>query len=147
MNQICFGGDPFERGSARPLDYGHWAAHKLESLTQHELNHGEAVAIGMILDALYAAEQKLISEHDVKSLIGLIQDLGFKCYHPAMHQCDSNGDNLLLQGLEEFRQHLGGELSITLLTSLGTAVEVHAIDHPSMLKALDAMRSLPHKRH
>ena len=29
MNQIGHGGDPFEMGSARPLDYGHWSAHKL----------------------------------------------------------------------------------------------------------------------
>ena len=41
-------------GSARPLDYGHWAAHKLESLTRHHLRHGEAVAIGMALDARYS---------------------------------------------------------------------------------------------
>ena len=35
MRQIAHGGDPFETGSARPLDYGHWSAHKLESLTKH----------------------------------------------------------------------------------------------------------------
>ena len=33
MRQIAHGGDPFETGSARPLDYGHWSAHKLEGLT------------------------------------------------------------------------------------------------------------------
>ena len=35
MQQIVQGGDPFESGSARPLDFGHWSAHKLESLSQH----------------------------------------------------------------------------------------------------------------
>src|SRR5262249_55076302 len=47
MRQIAHGGDPFEMGSARPLDYGHWAAHKLEMLTRNALRHGEAVAIGI----------------------------------------------------------------------------------------------------
>jgi 3-dehydroquinate synthase len=41
------GGDPFETGSSRPLDFGHWAAHKLEQLTNYNLRHGEAVAIGI----------------------------------------------------------------------------------------------------
>ena len=44
MHQIGQGGDPFETGSARPLDYGHWSAHKLENLTRHHVRHGEAVA-------------------------------------------------------------------------------------------------------
>ena len=56
MRQIAHGGDPFERGSARPLDYGHWSAHKLEALTGHELRHGEAVAIGVALDTRYSVQ-------------------------------------------------------------------------------------------
>ena len=54
MRQIGQGGDPFETGSARPLDFGHWAAHRLESLTRYHLRHGEAVAIGMALDTRYS---------------------------------------------------------------------------------------------
>jgi 3-dehydroquinate synthase len=54
MRQIALGGDPFESGSARPLDFGHWSAHKLEMLTGHALSHGEAVAIGIALDARYS---------------------------------------------------------------------------------------------
>jgi len=30
---IAEGGDPFESGNSRPLDFGHWAPHKLESMT------------------------------------------------------------------------------------------------------------------
>ena len=56
MRQIAHGGDPFETGSARPLDYGHWSAHKLEALTAHELRHGEAVAIGLALDTRYSVQ-------------------------------------------------------------------------------------------
>ncbi|MEM7488678.1 MAG: 3-dehydroquinate synthase, partial [Pseudomonadota bacterium] len=51
IRQISRGGDPFETGSARPLDYGHWSAHKLEAMTDHAVRHGEAVAIGLALDA------------------------------------------------------------------------------------------------
>ena len=54
VDHIAGGGDPFERGSARPLDFGHWSAHKLEQLTQYQLSHGEAVAVGIALDTLYS---------------------------------------------------------------------------------------------
>ena len=47
IRQITAGGDPFERGSARPLDFGHWAAHKLEQLSNFSITHGHAVAVGM----------------------------------------------------------------------------------------------------
>ncbi|MEO0333004.1 MAG: 3-dehydroquinate synthase, partial [Bacteroidota bacterium] len=52
--QHIAGGDPFEMGSSRPLDFGHWAAHKLEQLTDYQLRHGEAVAIGIALDITYS---------------------------------------------------------------------------------------------
>ena len=45
----------FEMGSVRPLDFGHWAAHKLEQL-EFALSHGEAVAIGIAIDTLYSEE-------------------------------------------------------------------------------------------
>ena len=48
------GGDPFETGSSRPLDFGHWSAHKLEQLTDFTVRHGEAVAMGMALDSTYS---------------------------------------------------------------------------------------------
>ena len=142
LNQICFGGDPFEKGSARPLDYGHWSAHKIESLSHHELNHGEAVAIGMVLDALYAVDQGLLYRTDADQIVDLIKSLGFKLYHPVMHQKNQNGENAVIQGLEEFREHLGGNLSITLLTGLGTAVEVNQIDTKALAHILDYMQVL-----
>lgn len=139
LNQICNGGDPFEMGSARPLDYGHWSAHKLESLTQHELAHGEAVAIGMALDALYAVEVNLLSLQEAETVIELISSLGFNVWHPALQWETAEGESALLRGLEEFRQHLGGELCITLLTGIGKTVEVSHIDTAALLRARDKL--------
>ncbi len=42
-------------GSARPLDFGHWSAHKLEQMSGFRLTHGEAVAIGIGIDVLYSS--------------------------------------------------------------------------------------------
>ena len=142
LNQIQHGGDPFEKGSARPLDYGHWSAHKIESLSNYELSHGEAVAIGMALDAVYALETGLLSESDTMSICRLLQALGFKLYHPALSAVSAQGHSRLLEGLEEFRQHLGGKLCITLLTGLGNDIEVNTIDTNIMLKAVQMLQQL-----
>jgi len=132
--QISSGGDPFEKGSARPLDYGHWLAHKLEVMSGYEVKHGEAVAIGMLVDARYSYEIGLLSEHSFNRIKHLIAGLKFQLWHPALDNKDVSNDLVVLEGIEEFREHLGGELSITLLKEIGTGVEVHKID-------LDIMRS------
>ena len=145
LQQICEGGDAFEKGSARPLDYGHWSAHKLESITNHAVSHGEAVAIGMCLDALYAVEVGLLAQMDAENIIEVVSDLGFSIWHTGLLQNDDQGNSELLLGLEEFRQHLGGELCITLLRGLGNAVEVHQIDKTAMLAARDRLKTYAEK--
>ena len=134
--QISSGGDPFEKGSARPLDYGHWLAHKLEVMSGYEVRHGEAVAIGMLVDARYSYELGLLSEYSLNRIKRLIEGLGFQLWHPALDNKNADNDLIVLEGLEEFREHLGGELSITLLKEIGTGVEVHKIDSAIMKSSL-----------
>ena len=128
------GGDPFESGSSRPLDFGHWAAHKLEQLTDYQLRHGEAVAIGIVLDATYSFLLGLISEQDLQRIVHLFRKLGFGIYVPEL-----SGDKLL-KGLEEFREHLGGELTITLLQDIGHGKETHEMDNELILQAIEKMK-------
>ncbi|HEX5091571.1 MAG TPA: 3-dehydroquinate synthase [Burkholderiales bacterium] len=135
MRQIGHGGDPFEMGSARPLDYGHWSAHKLESLTRHHVRHGEAVAIGMALDARYSVLSGLLPAGEELRICALLEYLGFELWHPALERTGASGEWTLLEGLREFQEHLGGELTITLLAGIGTGVEVHEIDHARMRDA------------
>jgi 3-dehydroquinate synthase len=136
MQHIGASGDPFETSSARPLDFGHWAAHRLESLSNHELRHGEAVAIGMALDTRYSVLQGLLGETDAERIYALLERLGLRLWHPAMEQNSSDGKLALIAGLREFREHLGGELTVTLLTDIGHGVEVHAIDEQLVLRAI-----------
>ena len=140
MRQIAQGGDPFETGSARPLDYGHWSAHKLEALTAHELRHGEAVAIGLALDARYSVQVGLLPAGGEDRVHALLKRLGFHLWHAALESRDSEGHWLLLRGLQEFREHLGGELTITLLRDIGVGEEVHQMDPDEILRALTWLR-------
>lgn len=139
MHQIAHGGDPFETGSARPLDYGHWSAHKLESMTRHHLRHGEAVAIGIALDTRYSARRGLLAAGEDERVCCLLEHLGFRLWHPALDKAGANGPEVLA-GLQDFREHLGGELTITLLSAIGVGVEVHEIDEPLMVECIGWLR-------
>lgn len=136
MHQIAYGGDPFEAGSARPLDYGHWAAHKLESITDHDVRHGEAVAIGMALDTRYSVAKGFLSAGCEERVCDLLEKLGFDLWHPGLEARDADGSLTVLAGLREFREHLGGELTITLLTGIGTGHEVNEMDEAVILDSM-----------
>jgi 3-dehydroquinate synthase len=140
LRHIATSGDPFELGSARPLDYGHWAAHKLESLTGYGLRHGEAVAIGMALDARYAFECGWLPGTALEAICGLLERLGLRLWDPALELADARGRPRVLEGLEEFREHLGGELTLTLLAEIGKGFEVHELDLERMGRALGWLR-------
>ncbi|MCS6968382.1 MAG: 3-dehydroquinate synthase [Cytophagales bacterium] len=127
MQHIAQGGDPFERGSARPLDFGHWAAHKLESMSHYRLRHGEAVAIGMAIDCLYAHYQGFLAKPTVQRIFNLIQRLSLPLRAPEVFFKDAQGTYQVLKGIEEFREHLGGQLTITLINDIGKSFNVHEI--------------------
>jgi 3-dehydroquinate synthase len=136
VRHIAESGDPFEFGSARPLDFGHWSAHKLEQMSGFDLSHGTAVALGLALDTLYSHKKGMLSAAATERALALIQKLGFSIFDPLMTQSGAAGNWLLLDGLEEFREHLGGELTVTLLAEIGRGVEVHEIDIQLMRKCI-----------
>jgi 3-dehydroquinate synthase len=136
MRQIAHGGDPFETGSARPLDYGHWCAHKLEVLTQHSLRHGEAVAIGLALDTRYSVQIGMLSEGEDVRICALLEKLGFRLWHPMLERRNDDGTLLVIGGLRDFREHLGGELTVTLLRDIGIGEEVHEMNEGEIRKAI-----------
>lgn len=141
LRQIARGGDPFETGSARPLDFGHWSAHKLETITCHEVRHGEAVAIGIALDARYSVLTGLLPAGEDQRIATLLERIGLPTWHPALEDRGEDGAPLLLQGLREFQEHLGGALTITLLKDLGVGIEVHEMDEARVLDAISWLKA------
>jgi 3-dehydroquinate synthase len=135
LAHIAKGGDPFELGSARPLDYGHWAAHKLEVLSHHELRHGEAVAIGMLLDARYAERAGLLPKADLERLARLLTTLGLPTHHAVLSRKE-DGRLAVLAGLQDFREHLGGALTVTLLEGIGRGREFTTLDERAIESAV-----------
>ena len=134
------GGDPFEMGSSRPLDFGHWSAHKLEQLTSYALRHGEAVAIGIALDTTYAYLAGRLPQPAWESVLATMEALGFELYIPELSLGLNDPTSApLLKGLQEFREHLGGQLTITLLDGIGKGVEVHEMDLARIVQAIQTL--------
>jgi len=134
---ITGSGDPFEFGSARPLDFGHWAAHKLEMMTGNQVRHGEAVAIGIVIDSFYAMEKNYIPNADFEHIVALFKQLGFDLWHDALADKDNAGEFSVISGLTEFQEHLGGELHITLPDGIGSKCEVNEMDSTIIAKAIE----------
>ncbi|MFK7738670.1 MAG: 3-dehydroquinate synthase [Pirellulaceae bacterium] len=131
LEHITRGGDPFEALQARPLDFGHWSAHKLEAVTNYELRHGEAVSIGVALDTAYSFLTQGLPLEIAEQTIATLQQLKLPVWHPAL------AGEVIFEGLEEFRQHLGGELTITLLRDVGSPIDVHNIKLGAMKEAIE----------
>lgn len=136
LDHIARGGDPFESGSSRPLDFGHWAAHKLESLSGYELRHGEAVAVGLALDTRYSAEIGMLGASDSERVADVLERLGLPIWDRRLNERAADGRRLVLDGVNEFREHLGGDLTLMMLAGIGRGREVTEIDHAAVERAI-----------
>jgi 3-dehydroquinate synthase len=138
---IATGGDAFETGSSRPLDFGHWAAHKLEAMTHYQLSHAPAVAIGLALDTLYSARSGLLRFSVAEQILRVLDALQLPIYHPALDWEDETGKRRVFEGLDEFREHLGGKLTVLLLTDVGTGIDVHELDETLLGGCINELRT------
>lgn len=143
LDHIRSSGDAFEFGSARPLDFGHWAAHKIEMLSGHQIGHGQAVAVGIALDCYYASRKGLIATEDLETILTALQQSGLPIYLDVLGQRNSDGELEILDGLRQFQEHLGGRLCVTLPDGLGAKCEVHRMDADVLEAGVEAL----HRRH
>lgn len=142
LDHIRTNGDPFEFGQARPLDFGHWAAHRLETLSAYKVSHGQAVAIGIALDSAYARLKGWLAADEFEAIHRGLTASGFALWHDLLDR--RSGDSLeVLRGLRDFQEHLGGDLCVTMPRGLGRKFEVHEID-PATVEA--ALRMLKERR-
>ncbi|HNR97956.1 MAG TPA: 3-dehydroquinate synthase [Planctomycetota bacterium] len=142
LEHIRTAGDPFELGSARPLDFGHWAGHQLEVMTGGAEGHGQAVAAGIALDSYYAMRTGRLTPLELDRILAALRDCGLPVYHPLFAVRQPDGGPAVFAGLEQLREHLGGLLTITLPDGIGRKVEVHTVDLRLYEEGIGALEEL-----
>ncbi len=145
LAHIGTSGDPFEQGQARPLDFGHWSAHRLEVLSRYRLGHGQAVAAGIALDAAYAVRLGHLAAKDFRALVHGLLQCGLPVWYPELARRPRGRPLALFQGLEDFREHLGGELALTLPCGVGKRCEIHEVDVTLMGECLAELKQANEK--
>ena len=140
LEHIKTSGDPFEAGQSRPLDFGHWVAHKLETLSDHSLRHGEAVSIGMAVDLQIAAGLGLVSKPEAQDVSDGLMRAGLPVWSDLLLATDSNEKLLIWEGLEEFRAHLGGALTLAMPNGLGRKTDIHSLSYNEVVRAVNALQ-------
>ncbi|MFW6333294.1 MAG: 3-dehydroquinate synthase [Thermodesulfobacteriota bacterium] len=141
LDHIRTHGDPFEFGSARPLDFGHWSAHKLESMSGYAIGHGQAVSVGICLDAYVAMRRGLISQGELDRILNGFSACGLTTWNELLERKKADGGLEVLDGIEEFREHLGGELTLTLPDGIGRKIEVHDMDPAAVEEGIAYLKS------
>jgi 3-dehydroquinate synthase len=75
--------DPYEKGSRATLNLGHTVGHAVELVSKFELSHGEAISIGMVVEAQYAARVGLAGSGTVEAIESTLSKLGLPTQIPA----------------------------------------------------------------
>jgi 3-dehydroquinate synthase len=131
--------DPHEKGLRKILNFGHTMGHAIESYflghsVKKTLLHGEAVAIGMILEAFFSLEKKLISAGEyieIKSVIGSVfEKISFT----------PDDINTIIGLLVHDKKNEFGEVNFVLLEGIGKAVINQHIENDLIYKAFDDYR-------
>ena len=142
LEHISTGGDPFEFGHARPLDFGHWSAHKLETMSGFKISHGEAVAVGILLDSLYSVGKEWLTQGEFDAIRAAFLAAGLPVWLDELETPGGAAGLKVFDGITEFQEHLGGKLCVTFPQGIGARHEVHEIDLAAMETAIAALKKL-----
>jgi 3-dehydroquinate synthase len=69
-----------------------------------------------------------------------MESLGLRLWDDALDQRNAAGRRAILEGLDEFREHLGGELTVTIPDRIGHAIEIHEMREALVTRSLEILR-------
>ena len=81
----------------------------------------------------------MLPDSDLHRILDVLVKLGFELYHSKLAENDKIN---LRNGLQEFREHLGGRLTIMLLERIGKGVEVHELDPEVIVSSVDYLETI-----
>ncbi len=128
--------DEYERTGLRAvLNYGHTFAHAFEALLGYgELQHGEAVSIGMVCASRLAERLKLIDADVTQRQVALLKAVHLPISLPAESGLSIDA---ILERMSLDKKNIGGKLRFVLPTKLGHVELMSDIDEAEVRKVLE----------
>ena len=96
----------------------------------------------MALDSLYSTRAGLLDAQAAADVRRLLERLGLPTWDEALADRDAAGRRRVFEGIEEFREHLGGELTLTMLERIGRGRDVHDVDLALMDRCIDELSAV-----
>ena len=130
--------DPFDAGKAMPLDFGRWAALRLEAEAGGDLLHGEAAAVGASVDLLLSVLLTGLPPESARAALEVLAGFGLPLWHDALGEADDDGAPALLSALAEYSA--AGSPSVPLLRAAGRPEPCIAVNAEATAAAIEALR-------
>jgi 3-dehydroquinate synthase len=130
--------DPKEKGLRKILNFGHTIGHALESYFMSEGNrifHGEAIAMGMIMESFIAKEKKMMEAKELDEIVSYLIQIFEKQDMPW-------GDALVIQLIAQDKKNKGSEILMALPKGIGNASWDVLVSEDELEKSFDFYRSL-----
>jgi 3-dehydroquinate synthetase len=124
--------DPFEQNQRAALNLGHTVGHAIELASGFRLRHGEAVAIGMVVEAAIAEEMGLADTGLSETIAGLLANLGLSTKIPADLE-----PGKILRAMEMDKKRAGSKVRFALPVRVGEVKVGVEVDEDRRKHALD----------
>ena len=105
--------DERDTGKRQLLNFGHTIGHAIEQLTQQKISHGQAVALGMVMETRAAVKMGLCAEKALTQLIDLLRQFDL----PTAQTFCAKG---LLEAALGDKKRLGDTITVVTPSAFGT---------------------------
>lgn len=131
--------DERESGKRHLLNLGHPVGHALENLTHYEISHGEAVAIGLLVESHLAVQLKLLEPRAFELIRTILMKYGLPLKLPKRFSIP-----VLLDAMAMDKKSLRGRPRFVMLNAIGSALPYNAtycthVEESVLIKALQWM--------
>ncbi|MBI4787951.1 MAG: 3-dehydroquinate synthase [Chloroflexi bacterium] len=128
--------DPLEQGERAKLNLGHTFGHAFELLSNYGMQHGEAVAIGMVCATRLAARRDLCDTHLVTRIEKLLSAIGLPTRVPREMAADA-----IWSAMATDKKRVGSRLRFILPRALGDVVIVDDVTREEVVSVIDELQT------
>ncbi|MBC7567969.1 MAG: 3-dehydroquinate synthase [Pedobacter sp.] len=127
--------DPYERGLRKILNYGHTIGHAVETYSlindKSPLNHGEAIAIGMICEGYLSVKNNTLKEEELAEVTSYLLGL-----YPK-YEIKTKSHEELIQFMQSDKKNEDGQIMFSLLNSIGSCAYNCRVTKQDILDSLN----------